>query len=309
MNFHDITALIKRKLALNSLLLKACSSKKGNIATYRSMPHLESIKICGVFLNYPEWIKLGDQFWFEPILRTLKEAGIHIILDCTMEMKEYFSDLGYTISPIEAWSKIDILITRKDLVGFCLRRVDVAIVAVDTADFSMIRPVCQEIVDNAIDLIGLQGIKRYYRPRTLPLEKSKFFEGITGSIWFVNDQVGSGKFRIWEIDRQRLWADVAEKKKEGEVIVFVGSTEDRKKQIRDENIVDLDLRGELSISSLMRSCKDPRVEGVICFDGFLSHLFESCEKKTIIHYRRQFSANKLAAIKRCYHPPFPIGSE
>jgi len=257
-------------------------------------------------LNHPTWMKLGDQFWFEPLMHTMQRAGVQITVDCTGSMKDYFSELGYTILKMEDWTNIDLVLTRNDLVRFCLRKLTVPILSVDTADFSLRHPICQEMVDNTLKLLGMQSERHSYRPRVLQGGDISILQPFVGKAWLVSDQVGSGNFRIWSSDRRELWKDVARKRNEGFTIIYVGSEAERVIPLPEPNLVDFDLRGTLPLTNLIRICQLPEIEGVICFDGFLSHLFEASGKAVAIHYRRQFTTRKRNAIRRYYHPPFPI---
>jgi hypothetical protein len=116
--------------------------------------------------------------------------------------------------------------------------------------------------------------------------------------FIYSNYIDSGKFRKYCINNKSLEIQAVNLKKEGYKLIHVGSKNDLFNDQSVYNFIDIDLRGELSISQLIQLIGNKKIKGVVSYDNFIMHLSGIFDKKSFVLFRgRFFKKNIISHIK------------
>lgn len=155
MNIH-VEYLIKKIFThfIGKKILK--KNKVGNNLYFPGTPAKEVKKIL-IFLNNTVYAHLGDQLFFEPLVKQLKNRGFEVIISPTKAMEEYFEKLGYRVERKPDLRCFDLVITRADF--FYMLKEYKNILYVETTGIDS--NICNFIVKNVMGYIGSEIEKNY----------------------------------------------------------------------------------------------------------------------------------------------------
>jgi len=107
-------------------------------------PNVIRPRTIGFYLDKPLFIHLGDQLFFEPVVRLLmKDLDVYIRL--APEMTEYFVKSGAKVINDEKIFACDILVTRDELLPDVLFKTQADILSINTLSTNMRYRITEEI--------------------------------------------------------------------------------------------------------------------------------------------------------------------
>lgn len=262
------------------------------------------VRTVGFDLCGPSYAHLGDQLFYQPLIRYLESCGLQVGVAPTKPMREYFAAQGHRLIEPEQLADCDLVIAPVwALLDQPEERRFTHCLYVDATDPAIDIPLCGYLVREVGARLGLPPSLMddtpaawADAPSTLALEP-----GVSYALF--NNYVDSGRFRINRRSHTLLRGMLAELKAQGVRIIHAGSADDKRKDTADYTEVDLDLRGKTSIADAFRLAAHPQVEHVVAFDTFIMHLGLINKKLCYVHVRRS-SAKRAAYLRRCVIPPF-----
>ncbi len=265
------------------------------------------IKNILIYLNNNLLAHLGDQLFFEPLLRSLKNKGIKVSISPTETMKKYFEILKYQIIEKPILQDYDLIITRSDF--FYLLKEERNILFIKTTNLS--QRVCNMIVDEVFKFLNLDiNSEINYIPQNLNLENyenylikkeiNDNFKYIIFSNYIDSGYMFNNRKKICNLEKFCKTKAKERKYK----IIHIGSNNDKKRDKRKYDFIDVDLRGKTDIIDLFYLISLFQVKEYVGMDGFIMHLFFINFKKTNICIRNKLTQKREEEIIKYVNPPF-----
>lgn len=279
-----------------------------NLYVYNLPKNIKTVK--NILLYFPDYqmMHLGDHIFFEPLIRELKKAGFNVEIQPVKMMEFYFINLGYQIGNIKT-KKYDLIVTRIEFYP-SLKNSNFSIIYVEIANYKIIQPLCFDIIKKLFNILKIETEKIDDIPKLVSSVLSESLKNILNSkdkYILFNNYIDSGSFRITKKHYNKLIEYVQElKMKTGYKIIHTGSKNDKQKDKRIYNFVDIDLRGKLSIEDLFNLVQLNNVVYNVSFDAFQMHLFFMAHKKSYIMFRGRFTKRYKNLFVNCFNPPFRI---
>jgi hypothetical protein len=239
-------------------------------------------------------VHLGDQLFHEALVRYLVGHNVEVYVCGNSPLNVYFSDLGAAAVPLVDLQKKGIdgaLFISKDDVAFQFTSLfgkKNAFIGINYAALDTEEKISVEITRIALEFVkkngfggdvGVEMRKIDFKPnipktildgydhegwmRTLSSEPEKKF-------LVFNNYVASNFFDVSK--RESLLEELCKKKrKEGYIVIHVGSKKDRAADRRKYNFIDFDFRGILDPIALIKLFSLKNVLGVVSFDTYVMH--------------------------------------
>lgn len=235
-----------------------------------------------------ETTHLGDRLFFLPLMHHLLENGYQIIVSEGDNITCTLFGLIYSIRLRTATSSSNfenIFIPKPSF--FANRRKYKKCFVIDFADISSNHKITEQSILSVRKTINSAS----------PAGGFKFDIGVIKGIdqldsskkyYIFSNYINSGSFRKFFIDESKLIKKAIELKSGGYSIIHVGSKYDKEQDQNNYPFVDIDLRGIVSIETLITLCHLPNVYGAITYDNFLMHLMGIFGKKAIVLFRGRF---------------------
>ncbi|MBI5221061.1 MAG: hypothetical protein HY978_04495 [Candidatus Liptonbacteria bacterium] len=277
----------------------------------------------------PQLIHLGDQLFYEPIIRHLR-SRYRLLVAPPAAFREYFEALGVEVVTREESKKMKIrgaVVVSKDDLAYQVRRTLGPGNVFIGNNYPMLRGdekitvllartilrVLQEYGAPVVAAAELSGVD--FNP-SLPASLAQKYQGEwsarlaaglpAGSgrgIFAYNAYVASNQLGI--LGRRKLLEGMARRlRAQGFRIVHIGSSRDRELDPQHYDFVDLDLRGALSPAALFGLFALPDVRGVISFDVFVAHVASLCGKELHVVFKSALLASQNK-IRARFLPMFP----
>lgn len=293
-----------RKLQLIALIQLQLRRFKCAPGLYDPTGSKQGIRSVGLDLCGPSYAHLGDQLFFQPLVRYLEGCGLQVGVAPTKPMREYFAAQGHQLIEPAQLADYDLVITPVwALLDQPLERRFSRCLYVDATDTAIDIPLCGHLVREigarlGLPPSGMDDIPAAWAdaPSLLALEPDVSYA-------LFNNYVDSGRFRINRHSHALLREKIAELKGQGVRIIHAGSAADKDGDSADYPEVDLDLRGKTSIADAFRLAAHPQVAHVVAFDTFIMHLGLINKKLCYVHVRRS-SPKRAAYLRACVIPPF-----
>jgi hypothetical protein len=266
------------------------------------------IKSVGFDLSDEKYIHIGDQLFFEPILRHMTNAGLDIKIAPTNSMRDYFRCAGYSIvEPAEIFLQ-DLLISSIWMhTEFHSKNFKNNHIYLNSAEHGVSGPISNHFVTHLFKILNIEGDMEDLdcRPYRVQGECPFFLER---PVFIYSDTVDSGKFRISSENRSTLENKAKAKISEGFGIIRVGSLDDKKSNPSELPFPNIDFRGKTSVIDLFKLINSPNVIGSISFDTAIAHISILYNKEAYICMRK-FSNQHIEFVKKyifpSYIPKFP----
>jgi len=251
------------------------------------------------------FVHVGDQLFFEPILRQLRVHGFTVKVIPTVAMREYFVDAGYSVVSVPEMLAQDLRVAPIWMYDSIDRQERTRrFVYINSADHGMILPVTNHLTKYLMRLLNVEFDERAAdcRPHKITGE-SALINGITGPILIYNDSVDSGGFRLSKMHYGKLLEIAEGKQREGYTLVRVGTNPERAQNPKGLPFPHIDLRGETSVLDLFRLLGSANTVGSISFDTVIAHLALLYEKPAWI-CMRIFSKSHAEHVRRFVWPSY-----
>jgi hypothetical protein len=271
---------------------------------------IDTSKRVVLYLDYPQFIHLGDTLWCEPIARLIA-ADFNLEICCSSQMEFYFRRLGYKMIDKSLINQHDLLVARTEL-AYHLRNKNVLWINFNYINVS--QPIINAVLNNIADYLGLN--QHDAKPRTLnfsPAESlfvaKKFGIDPRYSYSVFNEYIDSHKLGMRKVEFQKaekaLWL-FAEKytKDTGIKLIHTGTKNEKDHGRADNRIIDLDLRGITSVEESFILASLDNVVSYIGFDAFWLHLFNIYDKRSYIILRPGFSVKWKNQVKNYVATPY-----
>ncbi|WP_024304073.1 hypothetical protein [Pseudogulbenkiania sp. MAI-1] len=261
----------------------------------------------GLDLADPAYIHLGDQLFYEPMVRALLASGKDVCFAPIPAMRGYFGGLGYPLSEPEEARACDVVIT--PVWALPQHPAETRYrnrLYVHAADSRIDAPIAQYLAQTLTSLLGLPIPTDDFEPHYWPNPSSPIMLDDDCSYVLFNNYVDSSRLRIGQAEQQALLDELAKLKAQHNVCVLhVGSNRDKAGDLRDYgSLVDRDLRGQTTIETLFHLALHPSVRAVVSFDNFIMHLGLLARKACHIRLRRHQPV--MRRYLECFvNPPFP----
>jgi hypothetical protein len=119
-----------------------------------------------------------------------------------------------------------------------------------------------------------------------------------------NNYLGSGKYRKLFLNERRLYKKCMEYKNLGYKIIHVAGRSDYEPDDKLYTFVDIDLRGELSLTELIQLFSIDQLAGIVSYDNFYMHLAGMFNKPANILFRGRFLKRNVDHHFRVINPAF-----
>ena len=273
-----------------------------------------------------QYVHLGDQLFHQPLLTLWQRYGYDIKIATSPVLAPYFLAQGLSLIQPEDYAQIEgaVIITKNDLAHSITELFPHGNFFVG-ANYHLVEysgPICVGLaraVYSALDRLSLElpplpdENNSLYNPYVPPaqddqtkwrkrlLEDERAHPNAFGYLVY-NDFVSSAyleaKMRAPIIREQGQ-----RKKAEGYRLIYTGTQREKQARPQAPEIVDLDLRGQLSALDLYQLFAQPSVRGVICYDTFVMHVASALRKDLYVTMKKR--GRNWHDYKRRYIPMYP----
>ena len=269
-------------------------------------------KILLYFPN-PEFMHLGDHFFFEPLAQVLSKNFRFKIMP-TGIMEFYFRENSFYIAEKSDIPKADLIITRTEFL-FDRNLKNKNVLYLETAYPKILKPICEDIVLKVIKFIKskVHKIKKNqnidFKPEKIKNDKNILKKlGLNPKYKYIlfNNYIDSGGYIVGENMYKRLDDFTSEfAEKNNLKVIHVGTAKEKQKDNKIYNFVDYDLRGKTTPKDIFDLAACPNIICNISFDAFQMHVFFIYGKKNYILFRGRLSKTSHDFIVNYVNPPFP----
>lgn len=234
---------------------------------------------------------LGDRLFFIPLVNELIASGFSVTIsskdDVTSALTESISDLS--LRRCETPSEHDVVIyPAPSCLNF--RKNYPEAILVDFTDTSVASKISDQLISSVSELFRLDLRKNFFRPFEKPKIATEFIPRDNSIEYYLfSNYIDSGRFRKFFIDENKLLAKADEIAKQGYKIIHVGSKQDKANDKKCYPFVDVDLRGQTSITDLIQMIQSENIIGAITYDNFLMHLVGMYGKTAYVLFRGRFT--------------------
>lgn len=261
-------------------------------------------QIC-FFFDQPQFMHIGDQFYFKPLARRLLAAGYSVTLKPTAPLAFFFRQFPSELPPPES----TLFISRTDLLPTLKRRFGKGVnyFLYNTNSRRIQRPISNHLLDTFNDYFGtaLNPDITASDYVDVPIE-SAVAESFrrTPAIMMLNNYVDSGGFRLSAKRREQLLERLARDKAQSPVpptVIHLGTEADKNRDARRyDGLVDVDLRGQTSLQELVSLLALPNIAGVYCHDTATLHIANFFNQPVRVIFKRYFKAGENAQKRRVF---------
>jgi len=246
-------------------------------------------RIC-FYLDNPLFIHLGDQLFFEPVLRLAgKKYGTCI--RPTSEMAEYFSMSGAKVVRDEHIFDCDLLITREELLPDVIKETRADIISLNTLSKNMGYRISEAITRHLARYFRLDIPENFdfipWKPRCAGQKNA------VGKV-ILAPYVESGWFRVWKSDVEQLSRQASAYARQfGLKLCLTGGKTDTKDQVPSDIGNDFeDWRGRFSPYQFLQVLAAGEIARVFTFDTFAFHAAVAYEIPVTVKIRRSLPKRK-----------------
>lgn len=303
MNIKILTYTLKK---INAFLLEKRELKKYKITNnlyFKGRLDNKKIKKVLIYLNDSYYAHLGDQLFFEPLLKTLKNS-YDVVISPTRPMEEYFKNLNYNVKREIDFKNYDLIITRTDFYPL-LKNIENTIF-LKTRDLN--KKICKLFIDEVLNFLNckIDCVNIKNKPSILKEEENNKLILEEGFKYIIfSNYIDSGSIFTFNKSYKELEKFCKKRANQlGYKVIHVGSKKDKENDRNIYPFVDLDLRGETSVLDLFKIINKKNIVEYIGFDGFIMHLFFIYEKKVFVKVRNKLTKKRMEDIIKYVNPPF-----
>jgi len=275
---------------------------------YLGEKNLQFQKILMYFPN-PEFMHLGDHFYFEPLAHILKNHFNFKIMP-TKHMEFYFRELKYCLADDSDIEKADLIITRIEFLNDRKLK-NKNVLFIDTAYPKIKKTICEDIVQKVIKFVKLSSCKVEYnnlkpsKIKNINILK-KFGLNKNDKYLLFNNYIDSGNYIVGRNMYKRI-EDFTRNfaKKNNLKVIHIGTNKEKSRDKKNYDFVDIDLRGKTIPRDIFDLAAAGNIKCNISFDAFQMHVFFINNKKNYILFRGRLSKNARDFIIKRVNPPFP----
>lgn len=263
-----------------------------------------------LYLDYPQFIHLGDTLWCEPVAGLL-DANFEMAICCHSPMEFYFRRLGYKVVNKSSIDHDDVLVARTEL-AYHLRGKNVLWINFNYINVS--EPIINAVLNNIADWLDLKVNNA--KPRALSFSPAEIKSvalkfGIKPTCMYAvfnnyidSHKVGMSKSVLQKTNKAlRLFAE-RYRENSGVKLIHTGTKKEKKRDSISRGVADLDLRGETSIEESFILASMDNVITYVGFDAFWLHLFNIYNKNSYIVLRPGFSGKWKNQVKNYVATPY-----
>jgi hypothetical protein len=259
----------------------------------------------GFDISNARHVHLGDQLFYEPVMRAFRESGVAVVVSPIPAARGYFREAGYEVVEPRVVLEQALRVSSIWMYGYMPRSARrERFLYLNPIDHHITGPVAEFLAAGALraasldpEAVKLDGRPYVVQPGPTPLDDQR-------GRWLVfNDTVASGWFRVTPADRRAVARAAEEMRREGFRVVRVGTEAERVARPESVGVEDLDLRGKTSVMDLFRLLRSPKVAATVSFDHVVAHMGIACGKPAVVRLRRM-SASHADFMKHRLIPPF-----
>lgn len=300
--------LLKLKLVVvGNLILKKYKWGKNSFYLGKEKEKYNEILI---YLDNRYLAHMGDQIFFEPLLQILKKKNIKVDIAVTDGIKEYFKRLNYNIVNNPILKDYELIISRSDFYYELKNYKNVFLVKTTGLDDK----VCNVISREVINFLGLK--EEYKKYKISQLESNveinnklirKVFNDEKNYYVIYSNYIDSGSMFSNKKKLLKLERFCKEyNQKYNYKIIHVGTRKDKVRDKKQYDYIDVDLRGETTVTELIQLISQKNIVAYIGMDNFIMHLCFIYNKELNICIREKGSKKRYNEIKKYVNPPFEI---
>lgn len=244
----------------------------------------------GFYLDNSLFIHLGDQLFFEPVLRLLANQYDTSIRP-TPDMTEYFTMSGKQVIRNDKIFDCDILVTREELLPDVVKKTRADIISINTLSNKMGYRISEAITRHLAQYVDGEIPDCFDFSPWKPFDAKK--NGGAGKV-ILAPYVESGWFRVWTSDVERLSLQAKEYAQQyGFTLCLTGGKADTKNQPPSVIGNDFeDWRGRFSPYQFLQILAAGDIARVFTFDTFAFHAAFAYGIPVTVKIRRSFPKRK-----------------
>jgi hypothetical protein len=259
----------------------------------------------------PRLMHLGDQLFFEPVIRLFQENGFQVSVCPTQSMRKYFGNLNYhIIEPdqvvYEDWG---LIISPSRFLEFSLLFSKRNRVFIKTEYDKIKHPLITDMLSKCMKMFRLKRSVNS-KPVIPNFSLVKDTKDLIGKliesphkIVFFNNYINSGKFRLKASRTEKLEQYCLDYSQDF-FVVHLGTLKDKIIDKKKYSFVDLDLRGRLSIDDLMAMLSLIKEFTYVGFDNVIMHISFILDADCKIASRGRWSESGRNFLSNSVDPPF-----
>jgi hypothetical protein len=268
-------------------------------------------KISKVLFYFPDasLMHLGDHLFFEPICNLFRKNGYNVAILPSHAMKEYFSNLGYSLIDEIGFSTTELIVSSSRFLPE-LVKYDKDFLLIETEYPDIQKALIDDVLDKISSLFRMENsvtsVPAYI------LNNSNFMNRFCldnqRRYIIYNNYLVSGSFRVFNRKHKKLEAAVINFKCSYPDIkvIHLGSRKDLENDNRFYDFVDIDLRGKTTLLDLFEISALEEVFLYMGYDNFIMHLFFILNKDVKIMSRGRWSIKSRFFLENYIDPPFDI---
>ncbi len=233
---------------------------------------------------------LGDRLFFFPLISQLFLRGHCLYLSPKDYITRQLFVRLYGLDPFtkEVMKSIDLVVIPKPSFLNSSKNYQ-SILVVNFSDTKIFSTVTHFLVESFMELFNLYP-SRCDSPFVLsPANDSLETIIESGKKYYLfSNYIQSGFFRKWFLSEKSMYTKCMSLKTDGYQIIHVGSLQDLSNDKKSYPMVDIDLRGKLSLGQLISLVGSNQVLGAVTYDNFLMHLMGLMKKKAFVLFRGRF---------------------
>lgn len=279
---------------------------KDNIYFKKGEKEIRDVKTILFYFPFYEFMHFGDHFFFEPCLKLLENEGYKVEILPIKKMESYFEKLNYKIGNTQNLEKYDLIITRPEFFSK-VKKMRNSIIFIDIGYPLIKEPICIDISKKILGVLGISNINEEVKPQFPHFNENLEEFNIDKNKKYIiyNNYIDSGSFRVNKKKLDKLDKFVKNFAQEnGLGIIHMGTENDKKKDNRRYQFVEIDLRGKTTVEELFSICYNNNIVGYVGFDNFFMHIFFILNKKNFILFRGRFLSVNREFIIKYVNPPF-----
>lgn len=274
--FNTILVRMYRKNLYGDIVFSKSSIKSGN-----------SARILFDFSHATT--HLGDRLFFAPLIFELIHKGLHIYIskDDTIT-HQLFKDLNNSLHLYKYDNNLpmDLVVVPSPSLTALSYKHDKNKLLI--CEFSSIQK--QNIIAELnMAFSNITGLCLKCSPKKYISKKNSSFRSSKNDQYYIfSNYIDSGWFRKFFVRGMALEEKAIKLRADGYKIAHVGTHKDAKNDNQNYDFIDLDLRGELTITELINFINSRDVVGAVTYDNFIMHLIGIFDKKAYVLFRGRF---------------------
>ena len=253
-------------------------------------------------LSDPDFIHIGDTFFFEPILRLFSENFSKVYVMPNKNMEFYFKDLGYNLIS-KNYDNNDFIISHTHLISK-VRGFDG--IVIDTAQKNIPKRLIDNINFFLTDYFNFS--KKVSSIPLIPISNSLLYKSlkIEGEVIIFSNYINSGISLTFAKKRKKLISFLNEyTKNKTATVLHLGTAKDKLSDNFNSKKINnyIDLRGVTDIKDVFGLFQKFKIT-YIGFDNFLMHLGFIYECKLFVKSRGRLVKGGNKFLMEKINPPF-----